>query len=699
MSKKSGLLQNFYVKLWLTLVFAAVAGSAGFAQNVRLRANANPQAASPFNWKYADITADGNIAVVAGYSTRGAYIFDVSNPDAPTLKAHYNPGDNLQLLEAVVVGNRAYFGVGGTFANTTNSTPNTSDGDGVHIVDISNPANPVLLGKVNATTVSGVYNTIHEIVVDGDYLYENSNRTINRDLKIINISNPAQPRLVRTLTTNNNGWVHAFFVRGGKLYTSGFGGSGLTEIYDIADIETAAPRLLGQVVSGNSSHSSWTSEDGNYLYVCREFQNGDLRVYDIRNLAQPALVKVITAGDLDINGISPHNPVVKGNLLFVAWYQAGTQVFDIANPADPKRVGQYDSFAPAFVRAEAEKEADLLGLAPEDVVCGVEMSSGRALPSTYNGSWTSYPLLGLDRVLVSDMNSGLYVLDATPLLAAPRNTNADFDGDGKTDFSVFARSNGVWSIENSSNNAATATNFGLPTDKIRPGDYDGDGKSDIAVFRQSDGAWYIINSRDNSFRSFYFGSPNDIPVSADFDGDGKTDAAVFRSGVWYVLRSTLGFYAAQWGIQDDEPVVGDFDGDGKADLTVTRNQNGQKIWYILPSTSSIPRYENFGYNTDKTVVADFDGDLRTDLAVYRSSESVWYILNSRTNSLTGAQFGISTDQPIPADYDGDGKADIAVYRSESNTWYGLRTTDSSVFARQFGGANNIPAPAAAQPGN
>ena len=699
MSKKMGLFQGFYLKLWLALVFAAAVGSVSFAQNVRLRSNANPQAASPFRWKYADITADGNIAVVAGYSTRGAYIFDISNPDAPVLKAHYNPGDNLQLLEAVVVGNRAYFGVGGTFANASASNPSTGAGDGVHIVDISNPASPVLLGKANATTAPGAYNTIHEMVVDGNYLYENSNQTANRDLKIINISNPAQPRLVRTLTTNNNGWVHAFFIRAGKMYTSGFNGNGLTEIYDITNIETLAPRLLGQVASGGASHSSWTSEDGNYLYVCREFQGGDLRVYDIRNLAQPALVKVITAADLGINGITPHNPVVKGNLLFIAWYQAGTQVFDLSNPADPKRVGQYDSFAPAFVKAEADKEIDLLGLNPDDVVCGVEMSSGRALPASYDGNWTSYPLLGLDRVLVSDMNSGLYILDATPLQAAPRNANADFDGDGKTDFSVFAKSNGVWSVESSSNSAATATQFGLATDKIRPGDYDGDGKSDVAVFRQSDGAWYILNSRDNSYRSFYFGSPNDVPVSADYDGDGKTDAAVFRSGVWYVLRSTLGFYAGQWGIAGDEPVVGDFDGDGKTDLAVTRNQGGQKIWYILPSTSSIPRYETFGFNTDKTVVADFDGDFRTDLAIYRPSESNWYIFSSRTNSLTGAQFGIATDQPIPADYDGDGKADIAVYRSESSTWFGLRTTDSSVFTRQFGGENNVPAPAAAQPGN
>ena len=68
---------------------------------------------------------------------------------------------------------------------------------------------------------------------------------------------------------------------------------------------------------------------------------------------------------------------------------------------------------------------------------------------------------------------------------------ADFDGDGKSDASVFR--NGNWYINPSSNSTDFAPSgfygvqFGLATDKLAPADYDGDGKTDIAVFRENTG--------------------------------------------------------------------------------------------------------------------------------------------------------------------------------------------------------------------
>jgi len=656
------------------------------AQNVRLRSNVKPQCTSTGNFKFSDITADGNIAVMGSYNCRGAWIFDISNPDAPVQTAWYNPGGNQQFLEAVVVGNRAYFGAGG----------NVGGGGGVHIVDISNPAAPILLGRVTSANGGG-YDTIHEMVVSGNYLYENSNSTGNLPLKVIDISNPAAPRLVRNITVNNSGWVHAMTIKGDRMFTSGFYGTGLTEIYDISNIESIPPRLLGQVVTGSNTHSNWVSEDGNWLYVAREFIDGDLRVYNITNAASPQLTKVIKASDLNINAICPHNPMVKDNKLYVAWYQGGVQVFDLTNPGDPKRIGQYDTFSPAFNEEAARTAEDSLKLEFEDEVCNSAALLNNNVPSSYDGNWTAFPLLGSDKVLLSDLTSGLYVVDASRATAAPRNKVADFDGDGKTDFSRFTGASGAWTIENSSNGANVSTGFGIASDRIVPADYDGDGRSDIGVFR--DGAWYVIQSSNNTFLGVQFGQTGDVPVASDYDGDGKSDVAVFRpaTNTWYLNRSTLGFYGVRWGATGDEPVAGDYDGDGKTDIAVVRGTSGSKVWYILQSTSSILRVVQFGINNDKTLVADFDGDQITDFAVFRPSANSWYILKSRDNSFTGVQFGLGSDVHIPADFDGDSKADIAVYRPSTGAWYSLNSSNGAFVARQFGAGNDLPAPCAAQP--
>ncbi|MGQ0540815.1 MAG: FG-GAP-like repeat-containing protein [Blastocatellia bacterium] len=675
---------RYTLSIVVALVAILLAGYAVPAQKIRLRSKITPTCATTSQLKFSDIYADGNIAVVGSFNCRGVFIFDVSNPDNPVLSNWYNPTPNLQFLEAIVIGNRGYFGSGSS--------------DGVHIVDLTNPSNPVLLGKVN--TSNGGYNTIHEMMVfdhGGErYLLENSNSTVNRNLRIFNVTNPAVPVLKWDFPSSDGGWVHAMHIRGNKLYLSGFVSSSRVDIYDITNLATQTPALLGSVaVGGNSNHSAWTNETGEYLYSARELSNGDLRVYDVRNPAVPLLIRTLRAADLNLNAITPHNPVVMGNKLYVAWYQAGVQVFDITDPTNPIRVGQYDTFQPEF--APSQEELKILDNAdPWDIMCGAA-NLQNALPTSFGGNWAVFPFLGENKVLLGDLASGLFVVDSTQATAPLKNVVADFDGDRKTDLSVWTPTTGDWQIERSSDSSPLAVQWGQSGDMPVSGDYDGDGKTDQAIYRPSTGVWWFIYSSNGLRPAVQFGLNGDVPVPADYDADGKTDLAVWRpsNGVWYINQSSLGIRYVQWGTSGDKVLSGDFEGDGKADFAVWRPSNG--VWYIIPSSSSIPMYASFGLSGDKPLMADFSGDGISEYTVYRPSTGLWYVLNPVNLQFSVYSFGLAEDIPIPADYDGDGKSDVAVFRPSTNVWYRLNSSNGAFFARVFGQSGDRPSPSFVQP--
>jgi Concanavalin A-like lectin/glucanases superfamily/FG-GAP-like repeat len=273
-----------------------------------------------------------------------------------------------------------------------------------------------------------------------------------------------------------------------------------------------------------------------------------------------------------------------------------------------------------------------------------------------------------------------------------RSAPIDFDGDGKTDISVFRPTVGEWYYIRSGNSVVNGAAFGNSTDKPVPADYTGDGKTDIAFFRPSSGEWYILRSEDFSFFAFPFGLATDIPSPGDFDGDGKTDAAVFRpsNGVWYIQKSTGGVTIQPFGTNGDRTVVADYDGDGKSDIAIFRPSLGE--WYYLRSSESQVRGAQFGAGSDKTVQGDYTGDGKADFAFFRPSTGNWFVLRSEDFSFFASPFGISTDTPTIGDYDGDGKFDQAVFRPSTGIWYVNKSNGSGVTIQPFGASMDLPVP-------
>ena len=165
-------------------------------------------------------------------------------------------------------------------------------------------------------------------------------------------------------------------------------------IVDIAGIRGgSAPTLLGETAmkSGVYAHSNWLSDDSQYMYSFEEFNIEDINVFDVSDPANPVNVETFQWSG-DATGNSPvHNGQVKGDLLHVAYYEAGYRVFDISDPANPVEAGMYETW----------RDPDGDGTFNKSIT-GIE-----------NGAWNVYTDLPSGDVLVSDTQSGLFIFQIT----------------------------------------------------------------------------------------------------------------------------------------------------------------------------------------------------------------------------------------------------------------------------------------------
>ncbi len=312
--------------------------------------------------RYGDVWGDGNYAYVGSFNGEGVGIFDISDPENAFLATQYTAASNGRFKDIKVSNGVGYFA--------------SDNGGGVHLVDLSDPTNPTLISQI--TSAESGFNSIHNLFVSGNFLYQADGRTTV--VKVFDISDASAPTFVRDIATTDTTNIHDITVVNDRLYTSGW--SGTTDIYDVGSMSlTQAPTLLGTVSSGSNTHASWASDDGTILVSAREINDGDIRIFDISDPSNPSLLASIDKTSLGVEAFSPHNPVIVGDTLYVSWYAAGMQAFDISDPSNPLSLGSFDTKA----------------------------ISGGGL-----GNWGVYPFLGPDKILLSDGNGGLFIVRSVP---------------------------------------------------------------------------------------------------------------------------------------------------------------------------------------------------------------------------------------------------------------------------------------------
>jgi subtilisin-like proprotein convertase family protein len=315
-------------------------------------------------------------------------------------------------------------------------------------------------------------------------------------------------------------------------------------------------------------------------------------------------------------------------------------------------------------------------------------TSGAAM----NGTWTLYVRddASIDSGTMAGWKLTFEANDYNCSIGPPltnSDARADFDGDGKTDLSVFRPSEGNWYL-NRSTAGFTVVHWGLGSDTLVPGDYDGDDKTDTAVYRPSNTLgvpdFFVLRSSNSTVFGIEFGLVGDVPIPGDYTGGDLDDFAVYRqsTGYWYTYANptppvTLGPEGSIVTITfvgtTGTPVSGDFDGDDISDITMFN----AGVWTIRKSTGGTATV-NWGQAGDKLVPADYDGDGKDDEAVFRNGS---WLIHGSLGTDTTVNWGLGTDVPVPGDYDGDGKDDVAVYRN--GIWY-VNGSTSGIVISNFG---------------
>ena len=297
--------------------------------------------------------ADGKEYALVGV-TNGFSIVDVSNPASP-VQLHFVPGTNTVWRDVKTWGNYAY-------------VVNEGSG-GLLVVNMAN-----LPGSITSSFVNlGIgYSTSHNIFIDENGIAYLCGSNGSLGTVIIDVdANPANPPVVGSYTTR---YVHDLFVRGDTMWTAEIN-NGIFSVVDVTN--KAAPMVMAtQSTSSNFTHNLWLSDDGKYLYTTDEISGGNVDGYDVSDLTDIQEVDRFRPGTGTTS--IPHNTFVKDNFLVTAWYRDGMRITDATQPDNLIEVGWYDT-------------SPLSG-------------------NGFNGAWGVYPYLPSGNALISDIESGLFVV-------------------------------------------------------------------------------------------------------------------------------------------------------------------------------------------------------------------------------------------------------------------------------------------------
>lgn len=265
----------------------------------------------------------------------------------------------------------------------------------LQIIDISQLPESIEVVYDSGEFSVRTHNIFIDTVASRMYMCKNSGTNLDRiAMRILDISNPVEPELIYSMTEIEGigqvSTVHDAYVDDNIAYLN-IGTQGFV-IMDFNDIDN--PSILGYLspndyMQSGYNHSGYVTEDKQYYYMADETHSMDIKALDLKLLPDIFVTDTIDAGT-DHQFSIPHNLIAHDGFLYVSYYYDGLQIYDLTDPEKPQNVMYYPTSSVPY-------------------------------KNRYEGAWGVYPLLPSGRILVSDMQEGLFVIEQTPALTSVEN--------------------------------------------------------------------------------------------------------------------------------------------------------------------------------------------------------------------------------------------------------------------------------------
>ena len=334
-----------------TLLFLFFFGASLLAQtNIELISNLDEHHSSGYNdiWGYVD--PSGNEYALLGVRN-GTSIISLANPSNP-FEIAFISATQTAWRDIKVHDQYAYV---------------VSDGvpEGLQIIDLSQLPDTATL--VNQTL--DYFEKSHNIFIDKGFLYAVGTEG-GGGMHILDLSNPVDP--IETAYYTASGFIHDVYVWDDTVVACA------GDSYDLVDVSNKNnPHLISvsSPIAGIYAHSGWMTEDKRYFIAAEEFNVRDLIVYDLQDRSTWDVV--VPSWQMSGNSLI-HNIFILDNYAHVSYYVDGYVVLDISDPTNPILAGQYDTYP--------------------------------GTDGPFKGAWGVYPYLPSGFTIVSDIETGLYVL-------------------------------------------------------------------------------------------------------------------------------------------------------------------------------------------------------------------------------------------------------------------------------------------------